>query len=50
MVDLQELIFYGFALGRCGGLERTECKQFLHWKGVVVLQKLIFNSFYIMRV
>ena len=37
-------------LGRCGGLERTDCSQFLYWEGVVVLQELIFHSFYFGRV
>ena len=47
---LKELIFMVFPFGGCGGLERTVFKQFLHWEGVVVLQKLIFNSVYIGRV
>ena len=34
----------------CGGLERTDFKYFLLWKGVVVLKELIFNSFYFGRV
>ena len=29
----------------CGGLERTDFKQFLLWEGVVVLKELISNSF-----
>ena len=41
-------------LGRCGSLERTDCEQFLLWKGVevgvVVLKELILNSFYFGRV
>ena len=33
----------------CGGLERTDFKEFLLLgEGVVVLKELIFNSFYFM--
>ena len=32
-------------LGRCGGLERTDFEQFLLWDSVVLLKKLILNSF-----
>ena len=37
-------------LGGCGGLERTDFKQFLLWEGVAVLKELILNSFYFGRV
>ena len=37
-------------MGGCGGLERTDFKQFLLWEGVVVLKELILNSFYFGRV
>ena len=37
-------------LGGCGGLERTDCSQFLYWEGVVVLEELLFHSFYIGKV
>ena len=37
-------------LGGCGGLERTDVSEFLCWEGMVVLQELIFHSFYIWRV
>ena len=37
-------------LGRCGGLERTDLYQLLHWEYVVVLNKLIVNIFYFARV
>ena len=47
---LKELVFYYFYLGRCGGLERSDFKQFLLWEGVVVLKEMIFNSFYFERV
>ena len=44
---LKELILNSFYFGRvCGGLERTDFKQFLLWEGVVVLKELILNSFY----
>ena len=36
--------------GGCGGLERTDFKQFLLWVDVVVLKELIFNSYYVWRV
>ena len=36
-------------LGCCGGLERTDFKQFLLWTDMVVLKELIFNSFYIWK-
>ena len=45
----KELIFNSFYLGGCGGLERTDFKQFLLWEGVVVLKELICNSFYFGR-
>ena len=32
--------------GGCGGLRRTDFKQFLLWEGVVVLKELILISFY----
>ena len=31
-------------LGGCGGLERTDFQQFLHWVSVVILKEMIFNS------
>ena len=34
-------------MGGCGGLERTDFKQFLLWEGVVVLKELILISFYL---
>ena len=37
-------------LGVCGGLERTDFSQFLLWKCVVVLKKLIFISFFVGKV
>ena len=43
---LKELDFTISTLGGCGGLERTDFKQFLLWEGVVVLKELILNSFY----
>ena len=30
-------------LGGCGGLERTDFKQFLLWEAVMVLKELILN-------
>ena len=30
-------------LGGCGGVERTDFKQFLPWGGVVVLKELILT-------
>ena len=37
---------FNFGVG-CGGVERTNFEQFLHWReGVMVLKELIFNSFY----
>ena len=33
----------------CGGLERTDFKQFLLWEGVVVLKELVFYYFYLGR-
>ena len=58
---LKELILTVSTLGGCGGLERTDFKQFLLWKGVVIMKELIsitistmggpdFNSFYFGRV
>ena len=47
---LKELILTISTLGGYGGLERTDFKQFLLWKGVVVLRELILNSFYFGRV
>ena len=46
---LKELILTVSTLGGCGGLERTDFKQFLPWEAVVVLKELIFNSFYFGR-
>ena len=46
---LKELNLTVSTLGGCGGLERTDSKQFLLWEGVVVLKELIFNSFYFGR-
>ena len=43
---LKELTITVSTLGGCAGLERTDFKQFLLWKGVMVLKELIFNSFY----
>ena len=43
---LKELVFTISTSGGCGGLDRTDFKQFLIWKGVVVLKELILNSFY----
>ena len=43
---LKELIFNSFYFGRCGGLERTDFYQFLHWEGAMLLKELNFNSFY----
>ena len=41
-------------MGWCGGLEGTDCEQFLFRKGVevgiVVLKELILKSFYFVRV
>ena len=41
-------------MGWCGGLERTDCEQFLLKKGVevgfVVLKELILKSFFFVRV
>ena len=36
-------------LGGCGGLERTDFKQFLHAEDLVVLKELIFKSLYFWR-
>ena len=53
---LQELIFHSFHsqfllwdFSGCGGLERTNFKQFLYWAGVVVLKELV-HSFYFGKV
>ena len=47
MAVLKELLFFTVStLGGCGGLERTDYKQFALWEGVVVLKDLIFSSFY----
>ena len=46
---LKELILTVSVLGLCGGLERTDFSQFLHWDNVVVLKELILNSFYFGR-
>ena len=43
---LKELILSVPTLEGCGGLERTDFYQLLHWEGVVVVKELIFNSFY----
>ena len=34
----------------CGGPERTDCHKLVFGQGVMVLNKLIFNSFYCGRV
>ena len=34
----------------CGNPERTDCHKLVLWQGVMVLNKLIFNSFYCGRV
>ena len=39
---LKELILNFLLMRGCGGLERTDFKQFLLWEGVVVLKELIF--------
>ena len=36
-------------LGGCGGLERTDFKQFVLWEGVLVLKERVLNSFYFGR-
>ena len=36
----EELTITVSTLGGCAGLERTDFKQFLLWKGVVVLKEL----------
>ena len=42
---LKELIFNSVYIGTgCGGIERTDFEQFLHWDSVEVLKELIFNS------
>ena len=50
MLVLKYLILNSLYFGRCGGIERTDFKQFLLLKcvevGVVVLKELILNSFY----
>ena len=40
---LKELILTVSTLGGCGGLERTDFKQFLLWEAVVVLKELILT-------
>ena len=50
MAVLEELTLTVSTLGGCGGLERTDFKQFLLWEEVVVLTELIFSSFYFGRV
>ena len=46
---LKELIFNSFNFGGgCGGVERTDFKEFLLLgEGVVVFKELIFNSFHL---
>ena len=46
----KELILIVSTFRRCGGVERTDFKQFLLWELVVVLKDLIFSSFYFGRV
>ena len=43
MVVFKELILILSNLGGCGGLERTDFKYFLLWKGVVVFKELILT-------
>ena len=39
---LKELILTVSTLGGCGGLERTDFQQFLHWEDCGGLERLIF--------
>ena len=47
---LKELILTVSTLQESGGLKIIDFYQFPLWKGVVVMNELIFNSFYLGKV